>query len=117
MVQVKVTDMVPFQMHLCMKLIILFLDELKKCILQSSSSTLISIRSSFPHELSLISSSKFLAKSAIGSPLTRPFKLPSCKPLLIPLELGNSKRCIVGPLAWRTRVYLEVLQYLRRLKV
>ena len=97
MVQVKVTDLVPFRMHLHVKLIILFLDELKKGILQSSSA-LISIRSSFPHELSppaitaiLISASKFLAKSTIGSPLTRLFmELPSCNPFLVPvLELGE----------------------------
>jgi len=72
-------------------------------ILQSSSSALISIRSSFPHGLSppavtgiLISSSKSLAKSAIGSPLTCPFvELPSCKHLPIPFlefdEIGVGK--------------------------
>ena len=98
MVQVKVMDLVPFQTPLHMKLIILFLDKLKKGILQSSSSALISIRSSFPHELSppaitaiLISVSKFLAKSTIGSPLTHLFmELPSCNPLLVPvLELDE----------------------------
>jgi len=85
-------------MHLHVKLIILFLDELKKGILQSSSSALISIRLSFLHELSppaitaiLISASKFLAKSTIGSPLTHLFmELPSCNPLLVPvLELDK----------------------------
>jgi len=53
-VQVKVTDLVPvpFQMHLCMRLIISFPGEGKKGqgILQSSSSALRSIRSSFPQE-------------------------------------------------------------------
>jgi len=106
-VQVKVTDLVPvpFQMHLCMRLIISFLGEGKKGqgILQSSSSALRSIRLSFPHGLSppavtgiLISSSKSLAKSVIGSPLTCPFmELPSCKPLSTPFlefdEIGVGK--------------------------
>jgi len=82
------------------KLIILFLDKLKKDILQSSSSALISIRSSFPHKLSLpaitailISASKFLTKSTIGLPLTHLFiELLSCNPLLVPVLEFNKIR-------------------------